>query len=959
MTRFAFNSFFWVCLLLSGVGTLHGQAITYTGSPVNFGNINVCPEAATTPAPCSKVITLNYKVTAGGQFGTATVLTLGALGGDFHPGSSTCTGNLTAGAACVVPVKFEPRSSGLHLGAVNIVDGSGNVVTTTFIHGVGIGPQITFDGGLPGEVVANQNSTIPWGGVAVDGYGRLFFTNGATPHEAIAPGVYEFWNGKLFSVGTGFNTPQQVAIDGAGTLYVTDAGMGTVTEIPEGCAASTCQRTVAGVFTAPIGIAVDGAGNLYVSDVGPQRVLELPAGCTSSSCEIPIGSAWNYPAAIAVDSAGNVFVMDQGHQRVERVAAGGGGQTTVVSDLRYSGGIAVDAAGDLFVSDFENARIFEVPAGGGAQRTIASGLNQPQGLALDSAGNVFFSQSGSNSGISEIFRGPVPIAKFASTTVGNVSSDSPRTMIIGNGGNTPLSFSRVLWEPNPNFTLETGDGTPPDCASGLSLASGAMCDLSVSFAPTQDGVLSTTVALNDNSLNASLATQMPSFEGVGTPGGPGIDFSGGFTSTAPGVTLNGGATIQGSNLQLTDGGTYEARSAFYPTPIGVSSFTTQFDLQLGGKDFAGTEADGAAFVLQSNGPNALGSAGGGLGYGLPGIGQSGPSITNSIAVKFDLHSDDGEGSSSTGLYINGAAPTTPSINLLPAGINLHSGHTFHVELVYDGSVLTLTITDKSTNAAASYPFTVDIASILGGPTAFAGFTGGTGAQATVANILDWQMTSSACCTAGEPNFTGFTDPSMLSLNSEATLANGDLQMVTDVGIERSSAYFSTAVPVNKFSTDFDFVMSSYPGLTLGEGFTFVVQAAGLNALGFYGDGLGYASIAKSVAVKFDVYSDAGEGSNSTGVYVGGALPTVPATNVLPSGINLHSGHFFHARLNYDGTNLRVSITDLTQYAVFTGTYPVDIPLAVGGDTAYAGFTASTGSGLANETKIFNWTMSSY
>jgi hypothetical protein len=954
LTRIPFLCLLWVGVLLSAVRLLHGQTVTYTGSPVNFGNINVCAGAGATPAPCSKNITLNYKVTVGGQLGTATVLTSGALGGDFHPGSSTCTGNLTAGATCVVQAKFEPRSPGLRLGAVEIIDGSGNVVTTTFIHGVGIGPQMTFDGGLPEQLIANQNANIAWGGVAVDGYGRLFFSNG----EAVAPAVYELWNGKLFTIGSGFNNPQQVAIDGAGTLYVTDVGTRMVIEIPQGCAATNCQRTLDGGFAAPYGIAVDGAGNLYVTDEGNSRVLELPLGCTSSACEIPIGSVWNVPTAIAVDSAGNVFVVDRGHQRVERVAAGGGGQTTVVSNLQLSTGIAVDAAGDLFVTDFGNGQIIEVPAGGGTQRTIASGLDQPQGIALDSAGNLFFSQIGSQDGISEINRAAVPITKFASTSVGSVSSDSPRTAIIGNGGNTPLSFTRVLSEPNPNFTLQTGDGTPPDCVSSLSLAPGAICDLSMSFTPTEEGVLSATVVLNDNNLNAPVpATQMPSFEGAGTPGGPGIDFSRGFTSTAPGVTLNGGATIQGSDLQLTDGGTYEARSAFYPTPIGLSSFDTQFDLQLGGKDLAGTEGDGLAFVLQSNSPNALGSAGGGLGYGLPGIGQSGPSITNSIAIKFDLHSNDGEGSDSTGLYVNGAAPTTPSINLLPS-INLHSGHVFHVELAYDGTTLTLTITDKSTNVTVSFPFTVDIAAILGDPTGYAGFTGSTGAKTTVENILDWQLTSSECCMAGEPNFPdGFTNSSAITLNGEAAFVGGNLQLVTDVGVERSSAWFSTAVPINKFSTDFDFVMTPVAGLT-GEGFTFVVQSAGLNALGSSGAGLGYATIAHSVAVKFDIHSDAGEGSNSTGVYVGGALPTVPATN-LPSGINLHGGHFFHARLNFDGVNLTVSITDLSQYAVFTGTYPVNIPLAVGGDTAYAGFTAATGTGLANTIKIFNWSMSSY
>ena len=166
------------------------------------------------------------------------------------------------------------------------------------------------------------------------------------------------------------------------------------------------------------------------------------------------------------------------------------------------------------------------------------------------------------------------------------------------------------------------------------------------------------------------------------------------------MALNGGATIQGTALQLTDGGTNERRSAFYDTPSVYPSCSRPSSISSwGAKSTPGTDADGFTFVLQSNGPNALGSSGGGLGYGLPAIGQSGPSITNSVAIKFDLHNNDGEGRSSTGLYVNGAAPTTPSINLLPSNkIDLHSGNTFHVELLYDGSTLTLTITDKSTQA---------------------------------------------------------------------------------------------------------------------------------------------------------------------------------------------------------------------------------------------------------------------
>ena len=58
-----------------------------------------------------------------------------------------------------------------------------------------------------------------------------------------------------------------------------------------------------------------------------------------------------------------------------------------------------------------------------------------------------------------------------------------------------------------------------------------------------------------------------------------------------------------------------------------------------------------------------------------------------MAVKFDLFSNAGEGNDSTGLYTNGASPTTPFVDLTNTGINLHSGHTFNVHMTYDGATL--------------------------------------------------------------------------------------------------------------------------------------------------------------------------------------------------------------------------------------------------------------------------------
>jgi hypothetical protein len=114
-----------------------------------------------------------------------------------------------------------------------------------------------------------------------------------------------------------------------------------------------------------------------------------------------------------------------------------------------------------------------------------------------------------------------------------------------------------------------------------------------------------------------------------TDSGP--HFSTGFAQ-ANGLSLNNGAAINGSRLRLTDGGNYEARSVFATTPVQLQSFTNDFSFQL-----TNANADGFTFTIATS-PSALGSNGGGLGYG---------GINNSVAVKFDLYNNSGEGNNST------------------------------------------------------------------------------------------------------------------------------------------------------------------------------------------------------------------------------------------------------------------------------------------------------------------------
>jgi LysM repeat protein len=207
----------------------------------------------------------------------------------------------------------------------------------------------------------------------------------------------------------------------------------------------------------------------------------------------------------------------------------------------------------------------------------------------------------------------------------------------------------------------------------------------------------------------------------------GINLGGGFAASSKQVALNGSARLSGSSLQLTNNGIGQEGTAWYATPVNVQSFTTDFTFKL-----TNATADGFTFAIQNKGTTAVGSFGVGLGYqGIP----------TSVAVKFDLFNDAGEGTDSTGLFTKGAAPTVPSVNLSSTGINLHSGDTMTVHMVYNGADLAMTITDTVTKASYSTTFAINIPATVGGNTAYVGFTGGTGVLSSSQQILTWSYSN--------------------------------------------------------------------------------------------------------------------------------------------------------------------------------------------------------------------------
>jgi hypothetical protein len=218
--------------------------------------------------------------------------------------------------------------------------------------------------------------------------------------------------------------------------------------------------------------------------------------------------------------------------------------------------------------------------------------------------------------------------------------------------------------------------------------------------------------------------------------------SGAFASISfPSFAIHGNLTANTNNvtppvnvfpgtppvMRLTDGRNGEATSVFYNIPVGTGAFSTTFVLQ--DQPVSGA-ADSLSFVLQNDprGTAALGGSGGAGGYG---------GVTNSFAVKLDLYTH-GSHNPSTGLFTGGQAPDSDPTRDVPlTGINLGSHDPIQITLTYDGTTLTEVVQDPFTGATFSHSYALNLAQVIGGPSAYVGFTGGTGGENAIQDIVRW------------------------------------------------------------------------------------------------------------------------------------------------------------------------------------------------------------------------------
>jgi sugar lactone lactonase YvrE len=240
--------------------------------------------------------------------------------------------------------------------------------------------------------------------------------------------------------GTGtaaeFNSPNGLAIDSVGNLYVADTGNFTIRKVSPSGVVTTIAGTAgmkgsadgkgaAALFSFPTGIAIDVTGDLYVTDTGNNTIRKIDTtGQTSTIAGKPgvigstdgTGSAASFkgPTGIAVDSSGNLYVADSGNDTIREISP-----AAVVTTLAGLAGQSgdIDAFG------------------------IGARFNDPTGLALDSSGNVYVSDTGNYSGREISPTGSVSTLNFPHPQLGSpIGTFYPTTptfegIFVDGGGN--------------------------------------------------------------------------------------------------------------------------------------------------------------------------------------------------------------------------------------------------------------------------------------------------------------------------------------------------------------------------------------------------------------------------------------------------------------------------------------------------------------------------------------------
>jgi sugar lactone lactonase YvrE len=354
------------------------------------------------------------------------------------------------------------------------------------------------------------------------------------------------------------NAPAKVVLDAAGNLYIADTGNHTIrfvdastgmisTIAGNGSAGYTGDggAATASQLNSPQGVAVDAGGHVYVADSGNNVIRYFGKGSEISTFAgtgvagysgdgaAAYGAQLNAPESVVLDQSGDIYIADTGNDVVRMISsrnqistfagqqgnainAGDGGAATAATLDRPSD-IALDAAGDVYIAAGGQVRLVNTAgtistlAGTGAAGSysgeggVATNAVLPapvSNLMLDNSGNVVLADTAGNRLLKVATTTPMSI-NFGVQDPG--TTGKPTTFSVLNSGNSTLNISGIA--STSGYTLQSVGAS--DCSTASSLAPGQACSVSIVFSPaaTAQGAVTGTLTLTDNALNGTGITQ--------------------------------------------------------------------------------------------------------------------------------------------------------------------------------------------------------------------------------------------------------------------------------------------------------------------------------------------------------------------------------------------------------------------------------------------------------------------
>lgn len=423
------------------------------------------------------------------------------------------------------------------------------------------------------DITFNEIFDYPTG-VAVDKFGNVYVADrGHLKIKKLPVGSSEW----LDITGKESIDANGIAVDSDGNLYVADS-YAKIKSLLNG-EKNWVDITGTEPFSTPYGIAIDGNGSIYVTDTSTHKIKKRLLGA-SEWIDITTRGNFSNPASVAVDNTGTVYVADAITNKIKRLKNGAVRWENITGSESFLNpyGMATDRFNNVYVTDLEHSKLKKLsmtPAASPSGGIVTSGTTVTLTIGINGA-TIYYTTDGTEPTINNgtIYSSPIPVTDGMTI----------KAIAIKPGMN-----SEVMTE---SYTIKQQAGKPTANPAGGSVAEGTTVKLSsatdgamvyyttdgtvptteqsshyVEPIPVKDGMTIKAIAVKQGMDDSELMTE--TYTITHQAGKPVASPAGGAVAAGTTVTLNS-PTEEATIYFTTNGSTPSIHNGtIYSSPIPV------------------------------------------------------------------------------------------------------------------------------------------------------------------------------------------------------------------------------------------------------------------------------------------------------------------------------------------------------------------------------------------------------